>query len=74
MSNQQEMSLYVRAAIYVLSFIYRFMYEYLPFIQRYQYIRLCNVELLDRERGEGKDRGGGPGLIKDTIRPVTFEE
>jgi hypothetical protein len=72
MSNQQQMSLNVHVAIDILSFIYRFMY--LLSIQRFQYIRLCNVELLDRGRGNGEDRGGGPGLIKDTIRPVTYEE
>lgn len=66
------MSLYVRVALDILSFVYNFMY--LHFIQRYQYIRLCNVELLDRGRRYGKDIGGGPGPIKDTIRPVTFEE
>jgi hypothetical protein len=66
------MSLCVRAAIGILSFIYRFMN--LLFIQICQYIRLCNVELLDRGRGNGKDRGDGPSLIKDAIRPVTFEE
>lgn len=35
---------------------------------------MCNVEILDIGLGNGKDRGGGPDLIKDTIRPVTFEE
>ena len=72
MSNQQEMSLYVRTPLDILSLIYRCMY--LLFIQRYQYIRLCNVELLDRGREIGNNRGGFLGLIKYTILPVTFEE
>lgn len=56
------MSLYVRAALGILSLVYSFMY--LHFIQRYQYIRLCNVELLDRGRGNGKDRGGVLAQLK----------
>jgi hypothetical protein len=73
MSNQQQVSLYVRAALDILSCISRFMY--LLCIKKYQYIQLCNVELSNRGRGNGKNmRGGGPNLIKATNPSVTFEE